>query len=74
MTAVNFVHQSVAKGGQISESRKSAHGRRLVARKKKSDLEKYLVEFYACDRVYTFDSLYEDEFWSKQRRVWKCFV
>ena len=24
MTAVNFVHQSVAKGGQISESRKSA--------------------------------------------------
>ena len=39
---------------------KSAHGRRLVARKKKSDLEKYLVEFYACDRVYTFDSLYEE--------------
>lgn len=35
-------------------------GRRLVTRKNLTDLKKYLLEFYSCDKTYTFDNLYEE--------------
>lgn len=47
----------------------SVHGRRLVTRKKKTDLEKYLLGFYACDKCYTFDNLYEEFMQYKSKLV-----